>query len=80
MQKQQPVGVAAKAGKFNKYPKIEGAQPDAKTSRPNKFAPKKAEGTAVEKKITKKQADRISILKEKRHYLMQKVPNQINPR
>ncbi len=49
MQKQLPVGAAAKTSRPNKYPKIEGAVSAKKTVAPNKNADKRAEETVAAK-------------------------------
>lgn len=49
MQMQQPVGVAAKAARSNKYPKTETSAPVEKAVKPNKYPKKEAEGSVAKK-------------------------------
>lgn len=49
MQMQQPVGVAAKAARPNKYPKTETSAPVEKAVKPNKYPKKEAEGSVAKK-------------------------------
>ncbi|MEJ7682483.1 MAG: pseudouridine synthase [Segetibacter sp.] len=63
MQKQQPVGIAAKATRPNKYPKSEGTAPVEKTVKPNKYPKKDAEVTVAKKDNEKATTEQMPLNK-----------------